>query len=534
MSENYNNMIKDCVHILQKEIKEKNLKCTIAFSHQNEDAINIALAKKAGIDFDVFTLNTEKLFEESLLYQKEIEKFFDLKIKELKATKEQIEKLESKLGEDGISSIYSSIELRKECCRVRKLLPLKEALSGYEAWISGIRSAQSITRSETKIVDYDDGFNILKINPLANFDDEDVKRFIKEEDIPQNSLYAKGFLSIGCKPCTRAVSKGEDARSGRWWWENPEHKECGLHIKKDNRSKPNHLKALEDESIFILREVVANFSNPVMMYSIGKDSSVMLHLAQKAFFPSKIPFPLLHVDTTWKFKEMVEFRDRMAREIGFDLIVHINEDGKKMEMSPFTHGSKVHTDVMKTEALKQALNRHNFDAIIGGARRDEEKSRAKERIFSFRDKNHRWDPKNQRPELWNIFNTNIHKGESVRVFPISNWTESDIWQYIESENIPIVPLYFAKPRKVVKFEGIDILVDDDRVPKELQNSAVVKNVRFRTLGCYPLTGAMESNADTLEKIVEETICSRTSERDGRAIDKDQDGSMEKKKIEGYF
>ncbi len=295
-----------------------------------------------------------------------------------------------------------------------------------------------------------------------------------------------------------------------------------------------HLKRLEAESIHILREVAAEFSNPVMMYSIGKDSSVMLHLAQKAFYPAKIPFPLLHVDTLWKFREMTEFRDETAKRIGADLIVHTNEDGIKMNISPFEHGSKVHTDVMKTEGLKQALNKHGFDAVIGGARRDEEKSRAKERIFSFRDKNHRWDPKNQRPELWSIYNTKIAKGESVRVFPISNWTEADIWQYIYEEQIPIVPLYFAKERTVVDYEGMKILLDDERVPDDVAKSARKEIVRFRTLGCYPLTGAIDSDADTLEAIIHETLTSKTSERQGRAIDKDQDGSMEKKKVEGYF
>lgn len=295
-----------------------------------------------------------------------------------------------------------------------------------------------------------------------------------------------------------------------------------------------HLKRLEAESIHILREVAAEFSNPVMMYSIGKDSSVMLHLAQKAFYPAKIPFPLLHVDTLWKFREMIEFRDETAKRIGADLIVHTNEDGINMNISPFEHGSKVHTDVMKTEGLKQALNKHGFDAVIGGARRDEEKSRAKERIFSFRDKNHRWDPKNQRPELWSIYNTKIAKGESVRVFPISNWTEADIWQYIYEEQIPIVPLYFAKERTVVDYEGMKILLDDERVPDDVAKSARKEIVRFRTLGCYPLTGAIDSDADTLEAIIHETLTSKTSERQGRAIDKDQDGSMEKKKVEGYF
>ncbi|SFP94691.1 sulfate adenylyltransferase subunit CysD [Hydrogenimonas thermophila] len=295
-----------------------------------------------------------------------------------------------------------------------------------------------------------------------------------------------------------------------------------------------HLKQLEAESIYILREVAATFTNPVMMYSIGKDSSVMLHLAMKAFYPAKPPFPLLHVDTLWKFKEMIEFRDRRVKELGVDLVVHTNPEGIEMNINPFVHGSKVHTDIMKTQALKQALNKGGYDAVIGGARRDEEKSRAKERIFSFRDKNHRWDPKNQRPELWNLFNTKIHKGESVRVFPLSNWTELDIWQYIYLENIPIVPLYFAKERPIVEYEGAKIMVDDDRMPKELREKAKMQMVRFRTLGCYPLSGAIESKASTLPEIIEEMLLSRNSEREGRLIDKDQEGSMEKKKIEGYF
>lgn len=301
-----------------------------------------------------------------------------------------------------------------------------------------------------------------------------------------------------------------------------------------NKKRLTHLKQLEAESIYILREVAANFSNPVMMYSIGKDSSVMLHLAMKAFYPAKPPFKFLHVDTLWKFREMIEFRDKRAKELGLDLVVHTNSEGIEMNINPFIHGSKVHTDIMKTQALKQALNAGGYDAVIGGARRDEEKSRAKERIFSFRDKNHRWDPKAQRPELWNLYNTHIHKGESVRVFPISNWTELDIWQYIYLENIPIVPLYFAKERPVVEYEGAKIMVDDDRMPEELRKKAKMEKVRFRTLGCYPLTGAINSDADTLPKIIEEMLLSKTSERQGRLIDKDQEGSMEKKKIEGYF
>jgi len=298
--------------------------------------------------------------------------------------------------------------------------------------------------------------------------------------------------------------------------------------------KMTHLKQLEAESIYILREVAAEFSNPVMMYSVGKDSSVMLHLALKAFAPAKPPFKFLHVDTLWKFREMIEFRDRRARELGFDLVVHSNPEGVKMDINPFIHGSKVHTDIMKTEALKQALNAGGYDAVIGGARRDEEKSRAKERIFSFRDAHHRWDPKNQRPELWNIYNTRINKGESVRVFPISNWTELDVWQYIYLEKIPIPELYFAKERPVVEYEGTKILVDDDRMPEELRKTAKMEMVRFRTLGCYPLTGAINSTAATLPEIIREMLLSKSSEREGRLIDKDQEGAMEKKKIEGYF
>jgi sulfate adenylyltransferase subunit 2 len=301
-----------------------------------------------------------------------------------------------------------------------------------------------------------------------------------------------------------------------------------------SREKLTHLKQLEAESIYILREVAAEFSNPVMMYSVGKDSSVMLHLAMKAFYPAKPPFKFLHVDTLWKFKEMIEFRDNRAEELGFDLVVHSNRDGIDMDISPFRHGSKVHTDIMKTQALKQALNDGKYDAIIGGARRDEEKSRAKERIFSFRDKYHRWDPKNQRPELWNIYNTTIQKDESVRVFPISNWTELDVWQYIYKEDIPIPSLYFAKEREVVEYEGTKILVDDDRVPEELKKKAKKEWVRFRTLGCYPLTGAIDSKATTLPEIIKEMLLSTSSEREGRLIDNDQIGSMEKKKIEGYF
>ncbi len=288
------------------------------------------------------------------------------------------------------------------------------------------------------------------------------------------------------------------------------------------------------ESIHIFREVAAEFEKPVMLYSVGKDSSVLLHLAKKAFYPGKIPFPLMHVDTTWKFREMIEFRDQMAKDMDFELIVHQNEEGKKMGINPFDHGSAKHTDIMKTQALKQALDKFGFDAAFGGARRDEEKSRAKERVYSFRDKNHRWDPKNQRPELWNIYNGKVDKGESIRVFPLSNWTELDIWQYIYLEGIPIPSLYFAKERPVVERDGTLIMVDDDRMPLGDGEEPMMKKVRFRTLGCYPLTGAVESEAETLPEIIQEMLLTKTSERQGRVIDSDSAGSMEKKKMEGYF
>lgn len=295
-----------------------------------------------------------------------------------------------------------------------------------------------------------------------------------------------------------------------------------------------HLKQLEAESIHIFREVAAEFDNPVMLYSVGKDSSVLLHLARKAFAPGKIPFPLLHVDTTWKFREMIEFRDRMADKHNLDLLVHINQEGVNAGVGPFSHGSAKHTDIMKTNSLKQALNKYKFDAAFGGARRDEEKSRAKERVYSFRDEHHRWDPKNQRPELWNIYNSQVNKGESIRVFPMSNWTELDIWQYIYLENIEIPSLYLAKPRPVVERDGTLFMVDDERMPLAEGETPMMKSVRFRTLGCYPLTGAVESTADTLPEVIQEMLLTTTSERQGRVIDHDSSGSMEKKKMEGYF
>ncbi|MEJ2515926.1 MAG: sulfate adenylyltransferase subunit CysD [Gammaproteobacteria bacterium] len=295
-----------------------------------------------------------------------------------------------------------------------------------------------------------------------------------------------------------------------------------------------HLQQLEAESIHIMREVVAEADNPVMLYSIGKDSAVMLHLALKAFYPSKPPFPLLHVDTLWKFKEMYKFRDRLADEMGLEVLVYTNQDGVAQGINPFTHGSAIHTDVMKTQALKQALDKYGYDVAFGGARRDEEKSRAKERVFSFRTAQHRWDPKNQRPELWKLYNARKHKGETIRVFPLSNWSELDIWQYIHLKNIPLVPLYFAAERPVVERDGTLIMVDDDRIPMNPGEEPMMRKVRFRTLGCYPLTGAIESDATTLPEIIREMLLTRSSERQGRVIDHDTAASMEKKKQEGYF
>ena len=300
------------------------------------------------------------------------------------------------------------------------------------------------------------------------------------------------------------------------------------------QDRMTHLQRLEAEAIHIMREVVAEAENPVMLYSIGKDSSVMLHIAMKAFYPAKPPFPIMHIDTMWKFSEMIDFRNKMAEDLGLELIVHINPEGEQMKMNPFVHGSAKHTDVMKTQGLKQALDKNGFDVAFGGARRDEEKSRAKERIFSFRNENHHWDPKRQRPELWNVYNARKNPGETIRVFPLSNWTELDIWQYIHLEKIPIVPLYLAKPRPVVERDGVLTLVDDDRLPMEEGEGPMMKTVRFRTLGCYPLTGAVESDADTLPDVIQEMLLTTTSEREGRVIDFDSTASMEKKKQEGYF
>jgi sulfate adenylyltransferase subunit 2 len=346
-----------------------------------------------------------------------------------------------------------------------------------------------------------------------------------------------GWAAVPVGPRGRGVKKGPLVA--------PRPRESDENIKHFNKTdraaesyaklaSHSHLQRLEAESIHIFREVVAEAANPVMLYSVGKDSSVMLHLARKAFYPAPPPFPLLHVDTTWKFREMYAFRDRTVAELGLELIVHVNPEGLAMGINPFVHGSAIHTDIMKTQALKQALDKHKFDAAFGGARRDEEKSRAKERIFSFRSAQHHWDPKNQRPELWKLYNMRVHKGESMRVFPLSNWTELDVWQYVYLERIPVVPLYFAGERPVVERDGTLIMVDDQRMPLREREVPEIRRVRFRTLGCYPLTGAVASNADTLPAVLHEMLLARTSERQGRVIDYDSAASMEKKKREGYF
>jgi sulfate adenylyltransferase subunit 2 len=366
----------------------------------------------------------------------------------------------------------------------------------------------------------------------------EIEQFLANSSIDATSLGKQALadpnfvfdLRKGRSPSTRTIEKLRTfIRSQK--------KQPDLKVKDDHMTSPHrmtHLEKLEAESIHIIREVAAECEKPVMLYSVGKDSAVMLHLAMKAFYPAKPPFPLMHVDTRWKFRDMISLRDETAKRLGLDLIVHINPEGIAKDINPFDHGSALHTQIMKTEGLKQALDKYGFDAAFGGARRDEEKSRAKERIFSFRDTKHRWDPKNQRPELWSLYNARKNKGESIRVFPLSNWTELDIWQYIHRENIPIVPLYFAAERPVVERDGQLIMVDDNRMKLLHGEVPQLKKIRFRTLGCYPLTGAIESNATTLLDIIEEMLVATSSERQGRVIDKDQSASMEKKKQEGYF
>lgn len=407
------------------------------------------------------------------------------------------------------------------------------------AFISPFKSDRHVARS---LVEYGEFIEIFVDTPLEVCEQRDPKGLYKKA----RNQAIKNFTGIDSpyeipdnpEIIVKTENKTVDEAATqivKYLLDNGYIKDYELNLPLDlKKYRLTHLQQLEAEAIHIMREVVAEFEKPAMLYSIGKDSSVMLHIARKAFYPAPPPFPLVHVDTTWKFREMIEFRNQIARESGMELIVYINPKGDELSINPFTHGSAMHTDIMKTQALRQMLDYYRFDAVFGGARRDEEKSRAKERIYSFRDRNHRWDPQNQRPELWNVYNARVNKDESIRVFPLSNWTELDIWQYIYLENIPIVPLYFAAERSVVEYMGTKILVDDDRMPEELKKTAKKELVRFRTLGCYPLTGAISSDAKTLPEIIREMLLTSTSERQGRLIDGDQNASMEMKKQEGYF
>ena len=516
-----------------------------------EDQFILALIAEHKLPIRVITLETGRLFPETRELIELSKKHFGVVIEEFHPDEKLLEKYISQFGKNGF---YDSLEARHGCCGVRKLEPLARALKSADLWITGLRRSQSDNRAEIPFTEWDEGQGVQKLNPLADLTIETLDAEIAARQIPINPLHKRGYTSIGCEPCTRAIKPGEDERAGRWWWENDDSRECGLHVQEPVTDGDNaiveampllneqstkfpldpHLKALENEAIHIFREAAAEFERPVMMYSIGKDSSVLLHLARKAFYPGKIPFPLLHVDTGWKFSEMIGFRDEVVEKYDLDLIVHKNQRGDAENITPFSGDISHYTDVMKTESLRQALDEGKFDVAFGGARRDEEASRAKERIYSFRKEHHIWDPRNQRPELWSIYNGMIAKGESVRAFPLSNWTEVDIWRYIQSEDIPLVPLYYAKPRPTVERDGMIMLAEDERLPLLPNEQIVERSVRFRTLGCFPLTGAIPSTATTLEEVIAELEIATISERSGRAIDKDQSASMEKKKREGYF
>jgi sulfate adenylyltransferase subunit 2 len=511
----------------------------------------------AGLDIDVVTFDTGRLFPETLDVWGDTERRYGRQIRAFCPDRDGVERI---VERDGVGGFRRSLEGRLACCAVRKVQPLGRALAGASAWITGLRADQSPERAQISCAGFDLQYRIIKLNPLFDWTRDRVVAFLRDRGVPYNLLHDRGFLSIGCAPCTRAVAPGETERAGRWWWEQEEKTECGLHASRPGcRSGPalsqdasalseasarpadrgcssalKHLQQVEAESIHIIREAVAQSDNPVMLYSIGKDSSVLLHLAEKAFYPGKLPFPLLHIDTTWKFRDMIAFRDKVARRPGRELIVHVNASGFARGIGPISHGSAIHTDVMKTQALRQALDKYRFDAALGGARRDEESSRAKERVFSFRNGHHYWDPKRQRPEPWRLYNGLKRKGESIRVFPLSNWTELDIWLYIHQEQIPVVPLYFAAARPVVHRRGMLIMVDDDRLPLEDGEQPEIRTIRFRTLGCYPLSGAVESTATTVAEIIGETLHCHFSERHGRGIDHDSAASMERKKREGYF
>ena len=507
-----------------------------ATSFGAEDQVLTHMISHLGLNIPLATLDTGRLFPETYELWARTEEIYGIRIIPYFPVAEEVENM---ILDKGVNLFRNSMEYRHECCNIRKLRPLERLLAGKKAWICGLRSTQSITRKGLHITENDEANGIIKINPLANWSEEDVWNYIRAYGVPYNPLHDAGFPSIGCACCTRSVKRTEDVRDGRWWWEKKEHRECGLHrkpktYKMNSIYRLSQLKQLEAESIHIFRDAISQFENPVLLYSIGKDSSVLVHLAKKAFYPGRLPFKLLHIDSTFKFREMIEFRDRFVQENDLDLIVHSNQEGIAAGVNPFTYGSRKYTDIMKTQALIQALTAGKYDAVFGGARRDEEKSRAKERIFSFRDKFNQWDPKNQRPELWNIYNGRINPGESVRIFPLSNWTELDIWQYIRLEKIQVVDLYFSKPRPIVERDGSLIMADDNRLPLKPGETPQMRTVRFRTLGCYPLTGAIESTARTVEEIVAEMLETRLSERSSRIIDHDGDASMEQKKREGYF
>jgi len=501
----------------------------------DDQAILNAIAE-SGADIDIFTLDTGRLFPEVLETVELSELRYGLRIRLVAPAAAEVEEL---VARDGVFGFRHSVENRKTCCEVRKVRPLNRELEGAQGWIAGVRREHSEDRAEVPLTAWDEARALLKVNPIADWSTQELTAYIADNNIPVNPLHARGFVSIGCQPCTRAVLAGEHPRAGRWWWEHEEKKECGLHLNPRRRegrmtALVSHLKLLEAESIHIFREAAAQFRAPVLMYSIGKDSTVLLHLARKAFWPAKPPFPLLHIDTTWKFRDMIAFRDRTAKELGLDLIVHTNHEGLARGINPFDHPPSIYTDIMKTQALRQALDAGGFDAAFGGARRDEEASRAKERVFSFRAAGHRWEPRRQRPEMWMLLNGRLGKGETVRVFPLSNWTEGDVWRYIALEKLDVVPLYFATERPVVTRGGQLIMVDDERMKLERGEQPEMRRIRFRTLGCWPLTAAVESDAADIDAVVDEVLRAKYSERAGRLIDHDQAGAMEMKKREGYF
>jgi sulfate adenylyltransferase subunit 2 len=544
---------------------------TTSFGLEDQAIAHVLFSQK--LKLDVATLDTGRLFPETYEVWAATERRYGTRIAAFTPDRADVEAL---IARQGIDGMRSSVAARLECCAIRKVEPLARLLDGATAWITGLRADQSTERARTLVASFEEERRLIKINPLFDWTRERTIDFVRAYDVPYNTLC---MIAASCRSDVR-LAPGRSRRAspnapGAGGGSRKRKKSAACispltgaspaplshPLETDRRANMDalppafdraddaiaptdaearttlsltHLEQLEAESIHIIREAVAESENPAMLYSIGKDSSVLLHLAMKAFFPAKPPLPLLHIDTTWKFREMIAFRDARARELGLDLIVHVNQEGLVRGINPVTSGSELHTDVMKTQALRQALDHHRFDVAFGGARRDEEKSRAKERVFSFRNVNHVWNPKRQRAEPWRIYNGRKRRGESIRVFPLSNWTELDVWFYIHQERIPVVPLYFAAPRPIVERDGTLIMVDDERLPLAPGERPQIKTVRFRTLGCYPLTGGIESNARTVPEIIRETLESPYSERRGRVIDRDGAASMERKKQEGYF